>query len=935
MPHPRTSRAWWAVCLLFLASGASALAFETLWFHQARLVLGSSFWASSLVPAGFMAGLGLGSALAARRGDALARPLRAYAWVELCVAVSGLLLAILLPRTQAALAPCFRPLLDRPAALAALRFALAFALLLVPATAMGTTLPLLTRALAGAGGTFGRALGQLYGWNTLGAVVGAVWAEGWGVVHLGVLRTPAAPAPPATPYAADREPGGATSSRTASRGMLAAAALSGSAMLALEVLWFRFLSIYVITDSLAFALMLAIVLAGVAAGGFAGARWLRSRVAGWEHVAVLALAAGVLTIACYAASRRVVDLGHFYVIRRALPLLGLGVPLMLPVAALSGLLFTLIGSALRAEDSRDAAAAGALTLSNTLGAALGALAAAFVLVPSLGLERSFFTVAVVYGAVAALALVAGWRQPRRGGRAPLAIAAAVFGASLLAFPFGSMRRDHFSVPIERWSSDPGADVQVREGLTETIFYVESRFAERTRYHRLLTNAFSMSSDDFRDRRYMKLFVYLPVAIHPAPRDALLVCFGVGATAKALTDTAELERIDVVDVSRDILEMSRVAFPLRAEDPLADPRVRVHVEDGRFFLAVTDRRFDLITAEPPPPGIAGVVDLYTREYFRLVHDRLASGGMATYWLPTHSMTESSALAVVRAFCDAFDDCSLWNGFGPDLMLLGTRGAVGPVSQERFAAQWDDPRVAAELHDLGLDRPEQLAALFVADARDLAELTAGTHPVTDDFPGRLGPPPAFFPHDERAPGLYGEWSDAAHAKARFDSSPLVARWLPEGVRRGCGEAFEAQRLLNRLAYAPPRDPTERLQLADAMLTRTSLQAPVAWVLGSDADVQRVLRELPPGSLARPEPSFHVGVQAVAARDLAGALAPLEVAESAPSLREPASLLRLYALRRLGRASEAEALTRELEARWPDREPVRRCLAWLRSLGPSPAQ
>ena len=70
------------LCLLFFLSGVSALTFETLWFHQAGLALGNSVWASSLVLAGFMGGLGLGNGLAAWHGDRVGRPVRAYAALE-------------------------------------------------------------------------------------------------------------------------------------------------------------------------------------------------------------------------------------------------------------------------------------------------------------------------------------------------------------------------------------------------------------------------------------------------------------------------------------------------------------------------------------------------------------------------------------------------------------------------------------------------------------------------------------------------------------------------------------------------------------------------------------------------------------------------------------------------------------------------------------
>ena len=174
---------------VFFASGASALIFETLWFRQAGLAFGNSVWASSLVLSGFMGGLALGNALAARYGSGLKSPLRAYAIAETAIAITGVGLVSLFPVLAGALAPWFRPLIDHPWILNPLRLLIAFLLLLIPSTAMGITLPLLVRALSqrragsaelvdsrgGPAGDafFGRVLGRLYGWNTLGAIVAA------------------------------------------------------------------------------------------------------------------------------------------------------------------------------------------------------------------------------------------------------------------------------------------------------------------------------------------------------------------------------------------------------------------------------------------------------------------------------------------------------------------------------------------------------------------------------------------------------------------------------------------------------------------------------------------------------------------------------------------------------------------------------------------
>lgn len=177
------------LCGVFLASGASALIFETLWFQQAGLAFGSSVWASSLVLSGFMSGLALGNALAARHGDRLRNPLRAYAIAEMAIAVSGVGLVLLFPHLGALFAPALPSLLDKPWLLNPLRLITAFVLLLVPSTAMGITLPLLARTLAIYDSRFGAILGRLYGWNTLGAVAGVVAAELFLIVTLGIRGT--------------------------------------------------------------------------------------------------------------------------------------------------------------------------------------------------------------------------------------------------------------------------------------------------------------------------------------------------------------------------------------------------------------------------------------------------------------------------------------------------------------------------------------------------------------------------------------------------------------------------------------------------------------------------------------------------------------------------------------------------------------------------
>ena len=467
----------------------------------------------------------------------------------------------------------------------------------------------------------------------------------------------------------------------------------------------------------------------------------------------------------------------------------------------------------------------------------------------------------------------------------------------------------------RWFPDDGntRTVAVREGRTETIVYVQRQMLGRPLSYAMLTNAFSMSATSYGARRYMKLYVYWPLAIHRNPRHALLIGYGVGNTAKAMTDSASLETIDIVDLSRDILEMSTVVYPDASENPLHDPRVRIHVEDGRYLLQTSDRRFDLITGEPPPPGIAGVEHLYSREYFRLMHERLAEGGIVTYWLPLSDLSDVSAKAILRAFCDVFADCSLWNGAGAHLMMVGTRGLSSPTTEEAFARQWRDPAVAQELRQLGLEQPEQLGALFIGDAEYIRNLTGAVPALTDDNPRLIDAP---FSSVDAGPRFVSSVADAGAARARFEASPLIARFWPERLRMASLPYFEFQDTINAHMYGELLDRPNAIQDVHSLLTRSSLAEPVLWRLGSNSDIQQVVAHATPDQLMEPLVQFHRGVRLIAERRYAEAADALNRARTltdraggpaAAATADNAFALETYALCMAGMCGDAQDLMR----------------------------
>jgi spermidine synthase len=900
-----------ALCALFFASGAAALLFENLWFRQTGLLFGNAVWTSALVTAGFMAGLAVGNGFVARRAWRWPRPLRVYAGLELLIAATGLGLVAGLP----GLVPAVAPLLARlgeGALLDAVRLAGGFLLLVVPSSAMGATLPVLARSLGAHDANFGRVLGRLYGWNTLGAVVGALAGEAWLIRALGIRGTAGAAAALNVIAAAgalllDRGmPDVALPSATPSTPALgarptrivAATLLAGGLLLALEVVWFRFLLLFVGPTSAMFAAILAAVLFGIALGGLAASIWLARRGNGHRHARVLALAAGVAVVASYASFDRVLIVRDRLIFSWE-GVLAVSLWLMLPCCLASGILFTMLGKALHEEVAEESRAAGILTLGNTVGAMLGALVAGFVLLPVLGIERSLVLLAGSYAVVSILVPL----SPRPGReRWAEAVAWTLLAGAVVLFPYGLMRERYGQSVVERWSKDGSRLAATKEGLTETIFLLVRETLGRPQSWRLVTNGTGMSATDYLAGRYMGLFVWLPVALHPEPRTALVISYGLGTTARALTDTKELTAVDVVDVSADVLKLSALRWPDAAANPLRDPRVSVHVEDGRYFLLSTTRRFDIITGEPPPPKNAGIVNLYSREYFRLMRERLAEGGIASYWLPVLQFQGREALAVIKGFCDVFSDCSLWTGYGHEWVLVGTRDARGPVPEGRLTRQWSDPSVARWMRGAGFESPADLGATFLADAVQLAELTTDVLPLVDDYPYRIDlaiPNPVVSP-------VYKRLMEIGPARERFASSAFVRGLWPSSWTERTLAAFANRALVDRIAWAVEHvAPPIGLPDLERALASGGSEAVALWYLGSSVEEQVAVGLAGAAGNTSPELLELEGIAALARRQYVAAEALFARVESyaqhAPRLRR----WRILALALAGEKEQARHL------------------------------
>ena len=770
--------------LLFFFSGASALIYEVVWVRVFANVFGNTIYSASIVTAVFMLGLGIGGCVVgiwADRGYARRNLLQVFAAFELAVGIAALAISVLLPHLgdfSAAVSSYTRG--DHgwyvlSAGSYAARAAIAIVLLTPVTMLMGGTLTVLIRHLT-RGGSDGRSsgadllgprIGLLYGVNTLGAAAGCLLTDfalvpSYGLratqmiavaINLGtasgaLLLKSRIPNP--NPQIPKKDNLRIPNPESPIPVWPAAATLAttGFAAMGMEILWFRQFSILLGEFRAVFALLLAVILLAMGAGSLAGGH-IQGRTRHPTHVLMIVqglLVASTLAGLASANARAINDAAASYaalhpglmasgVNRELAELWFNGRPILLVAAVpalLMGFVFPLANAIVQHAEAVVGRRAGLLYLANTFGAVGGALATGFLLLPILGMQRSA-TALMLTAAVAVLPLA----RPRLS-ISPLSVSLAVSTVAIgiwLSLPSNYLLSRALLFP-------PGRTYTISEGITELIAVTDGPDGGRV----LVTNGHPMSSTELLSQRYMRAMAHVPLLALDNPQRVLVICYGVGNTAHAATLHPTVQRVDVVDLSRHVLEQSAYFKEVNG-DVLNDPRVSVYVNDGRHHLQMDVEAglvraglktrpytsYDLITLEPPPIVHAGVAALYTTEFYARARSRLNPGGYISQWLPAFGVPQSMILSMVRSFVDVFPNAVLLSGASSNLLLIGTTGATNQIDPSRLSkALLRAPAVQADLQRLDLGTARDLVGMFVASATTLATATREVRPVSDDRP-----------------------------------------------------------------------------------------------------------------------------------------------------------------------------------------------------------
>ena len=687
------------ISLLLFGSGFCALIYQTTWLREFRLIFGASTAASAAVLGVFMAGLGFGGIVWGRRAETKPNPLAFYAKLELFIALSAAISPLLILVARQLYIAVGGTLATGMVLGTIVRLVLAALILGPPTFLMGGTLPAAARAAVTRDDFSRRALGTLYGINTLGAVTGALlgtfylfenfgnhltlwWATAVNlIVAVSALRL--AKSMPEL-ESVDR-PDEASEGEVVNRSfVLVAAGIVGFAFFLMEIVWYRMLGPLLGGSTFSFGLILAVALLGIGLGGVTYAILDLKRSASVRLFALTCAAEAFFIVLPYAAGDRIAVAA---MLLRPLGTLGfyghvaswsaICFIVVFPAAFVSGIQFPLLVALLGKGRSGVGVQTGAAYAWNTIGALAGSLAGGFGLIPLLSAPGVWRLVVVILALLAIFAalLPSGQRNGWTHGVVPSATAILALVMLTATGPTAFWRHSQIGVGrLQFYHVTPNelrdAMQGIRRHIISDIDGIESSVG--------IQNADGLSfivngksdGNTRSDAGTQVMSGLIGAALHPNPKRAMVVGLGTGSTAGWLAAVPTIERVDAVELEPAILNFAKMCAPVN-HHALENPKLRVIIGDGRELLLTVRDKYDVLVSEPSNPYRAGVAGLFTREFYESVRNRLNPDGIFLQWVQTYSVDDRTIEIFYRTLASVFSNIESWQTEEGDLLLAASQ------------------------------------------------------------------------------------------------------------------------------------------------------------------------------------------------------------------------------------------------------------------------
>lgn len=269
-------------------------------------------------------------------------------------------------------------------------------------------------------------------------------------------------------------------------------------------------------------------------------------------------------------------------------------------------------------------------------------------------------------------------------------------------------------------------VYYHDGLSTTVS------VERWARHIAMKNNGKVDASNGSDMPTQIMVGAYPLLMHedgPEDLDVAIVGFGSGVTVGSVLDFP-VASVDVIELERSIPYASRyfadvngLEYTLEEFPYVEMDRLNVINDDGRNYLTVTDRTFDVIVSEPSNPWITGVSDLFTTDHFRITKQRLREGGIYCQWVQLYELSPENIKTIYRTFAEAFEYVLVFSAedLSSDTVLIGSDSPLS-LDVARIAAAYELPGVADELERAFVHSPyDVLSRVLIANKEEVLQFS----------------------------------------------------------------------------------------------------------------------------------------------------------------------------------------------------------------------
>ncbi|MGR3219159.1 MAG: fused MFS/spermidine synthase [Candidatus Anammoxibacter sp.] len=792
------------IIFLFFLSGVCGLIYEVVWIRMFGLVLGNTTYSISITIAAFFAGLALGGFCLGRYVDNIAegsgqeaesngqtslsvkvnanrKIIRLYAYLELGIGASALFVGFGIVLMQGLFIWTGQYIRYSSIIIDLMRFVLSFALLLIPTTLMGATLPVLSKFIIRQYRDIRSGVGLLYGANTFGAALGCLITgffliKTYGVsttvriavitnIVIGILvlileragffciaENRELKADGGGAGNVERENGRKRlksqekkESREADRRkpdgdatvVLAVIGLAGFTSIAYEIIWTRMLSSLFINSIYSFTTMLVTFLCGIAIGAIVVMLFFKKNENHLTLLGIVEFGIGISAVLLIFLFDQLPEIAQrFLSFLQAQGSLTwnlnvcvefiLSFMVMIVPCILIGMTLPIAGQVITKNIKSLGRGMGNIYSITTIGGMFGAAITGCLLIPLIGLKFSELSMAGLNMCIGVVFMFNAGKYLKVGETQGVFL-------KKIAIPLFCA----ITIVIGVFCSF--SDIRVWDSSNELLYYKEDAAAtvsvvmEKDGNKKLVVNKrYTLGTG--RATSLQKRMGYIPLLLHNNPQDVLVIGMGTGITLGAVVSYELTKKVTCVEVISAVVYAAKKYFAEENNMFYKNKKTNIIVEDGRNYLLLNKDKYDVIISDLFVPYHAGAGSLYSKEHFELCKDRIHDTGLFCQWLPLYQMSTNEFKVICKTFNAAFPFTTLWFcNFEKGLIcgLVGTKHKF-EIDLPSLKNNMANANIKKQLERAVLGGYDELLSLFITDETGLKSFTKGSRVNTDNYP-----------------------------------------------------------------------------------------------------------------------------------------------------------------------------------------------------------